>query len=371
MAPFSGDRVLWVCLGVSLVFAVRGIISDLQQVVDLTEIKHAEKEDKIISEGTEEFLKLDTLLRLSECTSYELRSAYEQLSPSTSYTIIVTNDTRALRIISQRSTKGDTRTLLLEDLRSFSKKRQGKALTALHFLVTNRALSRTSVCAYLHDIETFTALVDCLCNFLREHTEEISTTKSPILPKTRPLGELKALQILNVLLPGNVHNALEAGIISRWLNKYPFPCAAEDSPSRREDVVLLMKAWWTDDVVMSSIFDTLSNDAEASKQLRTHGLMGSIIAEHDDDDQDHDERDDDHQGYDDDDDDDGDGVYTDGDVRMVNGEDTAGPDFGAVPLRQRNQDQARRRMRREAMAISDGGRPWARENIIQRQLQDD
>lgn len=144
----------------SLVFAVRGIISDLRQVVDLTEIKHAEKEDKIISEGTEEcmylfprlaispanirpVLKLDTLLRLSECTSYELRSAYEQNSPS-HYTIIVTNGSRALRIISQRSTKGDTRALLLEDLRSFSDTRRSKALTALHFLVTNRARMQTS-----------------------------------------------------------------------------------------------------------------------------------------------------------------------------------------------------------------------------------
>lgn len=41
-------------LGISLFFAVRGIATDLRQVVDLTEIKHVEREDKIISEGTEE-----------------------------------------------------------------------------------------------------------------------------------------------------------------------------------------------------------------------------------------------------------------------------------------------------------------------------
>jgi len=43
---------------VSLFFAARGIVSDLRQVVDLTEIKHSEKEDKIISEGTEDGMKL-------------------------------------------------------------------------------------------------------------------------------------------------------------------------------------------------------------------------------------------------------------------------------------------------------------------------
>ena len=41
--------------GVSLFFAVRGIATDLRQVRDLTEIKHVdEKEDKMISEGTED-----------------------------------------------------------------------------------------------------------------------------------------------------------------------------------------------------------------------------------------------------------------------------------------------------------------------------
>lgn len=86
-------------LGVSLFFAVRGIATDLRQVVDLTEIKHVEKEDKIISEGTEEgilryiilcfigctdsflALKLDTLLKLSESTSHDLRAAYGKPAP--------------------------------------------------------------------------------------------------------------------------------------------------------------------------------------------------------------------------------------------------------------------------------------------------
>lgn len=51
------DHVLWpflTDLGISLFFAVRGIVTDLRQVVELTEIKHNEREDKIISEGTED-----------------------------------------------------------------------------------------------------------------------------------------------------------------------------------------------------------------------------------------------------------------------------------------------------------------------------
>ncbi|KAJ5628321.1 Armadillo-like helical [Penicillium lividum] len=331
MAPFSGDGVLWLCLGISLFFAVRGIATDLRQVVDLTEIKHVDREDKIISEGTEDALKLDTLLKLSSSTSHDLRAA-------------------ALRIIAERSTKGDTREILLEDLSSKNKARQGRALTALHFLVSNRALSRTSVCSRLRDLPAYTAIINCLCNFLEEHTEVTYPTTSPVLARTRPLGEKKALQILNTLLPENIPAALEAGIVTRWLTKYPFPCAL-DEPPRRQDVESLLKTWWSDDTLMSSIFHNLTTHSEGIKQLRKHGLMGSLIEEENEED------------YGDDDD--------DGDVWMVDGEDTAGSYRGSSSRRPRESnadEQALRRRRREAMVLSEGGRPLGRDDIIQRPL---
>ncbi|CAG7972478.1 unnamed protein product [Penicillium nalgiovense] len=260
---------------------------------------------------------------------------------------------RALRIISERSTKGDTRDLLLEELASRNKVQQRRALNALNFLVSNRALTRTSICSRLADIPTFTAIINCLCNLLEEHVEKTSTTNSPILPKTRPMGEKKALNILNVLLPENIPGALEAGIISRWLCRYPFPCAVAE-PSRRRDVVILMKTWWSDDVVMSSIFSSLSSHPDGIKQLRKHGLMGSMIEEND------------HDDDDDDDDDDG-----DSDVWMVDAGD-AGGSFGRTPSRRLQEgspeEQALRRRRREAMVLSDGGRPIGNDDIIQRPI---
>lgn len=51
----------------------------------------------------------------------------------------ISNNSRALRIISERSSKGETRDLLLEDLTSKDKNRRSKALNAMHFLVSNRA----------------------------------------------------------------------------------------------------------------------------------------------------------------------------------------------------------------------------------------
>ncbi|KAJ5915385.1 Armadillo-like helical [Penicillium verhagenii] len=321
--------------GISLFFAVRGIVTDLRQVSDLTEIKQVDREDKIISEGTEDALKLDTLLKLSSSTSHDLRAA-------------------ALRIIAERSTKDETREILLDDLSSKNKARQGRALTGLHFLVSNRALSRTSVCARLRDLPAYTAIINCLCNFLEEHTEVTYPTTSPVLARTRPLGEKKALQILNILLPENVPAALEAGLVTRWLTKYPFPCVL-DEPSRRRDVVVLLKTWWSDDTVMSSIVNNVTSHAEGIKQLRKHGLMGSMIEEETEQDEDGD----------------GDDEEEDSDVWMVNGEDTAGSYRGSSSRRPQEgnaDEQALRRRRREAMVLSEGGRPLGRDDIIQRPL---
>lgn len=178
--------------------------------------------------------------------------------------------------------------------------------------------------------------------------EKTSTTNSPILPKTRPMGEKKALNILNVLLPENIPDALEAGIISRWLCRYPFPCAIAE-PSRRRDVVILMKTWWSDDAVMSAIFSALSSHPDGVKQLRKHGLMGSMIEEND-----HDDEDD-----------------ADSDVWMVDA-DEAGGSFSRTPWRRLQEgsaeEQALRRRRREAMVLSDGGWPIGNDDIIQRSI---
>lgn len=320
----SSDRLLWLFLGVSLFFAVRGIAAELRQVRDLTEIKQVEKEDRIINQGTEDALKLETLLKLSESTSHDLRAA-------------------ALRIICERSTNSATRDLLLQDLASKNKEKRHQAVTAMYFLVSHRPLLRTSVSSRLKDPPTYTALVDCLCHFLEEHVEETGTTESPILPKTRPLGERKALNVLNIILQENVLAALEAGVVSRWLVKYPFPCAVAQ-PSRRQDVVLLMKTWWSDDAVMSSIISVLSSHSEGAAQLRKYGLMGSMIEEND-------------LGDDED--------YSD--LLMVDGEDMAGSrGYSARRVRDESaEEQATRRRRREAMVLSEAGHPLGSENIHQ------
>lgn len=222
---------------------------------------------------------------------------------------------------------------------------------------TQSPVSRSSVTNRLKDLPTYTALVNCLCNFLAEHTEENIKTVSPILPRTRPQGEKKALNTLDIILRENVPAALEAGVISRWLSKYPFPCTTEDEP-KRIDVVVLTKTWYTDDSVMSSIISTLSSHQEGVSQLRKYGLMGSRMAEHT------------HSVYDDeigDEYDHDDGSENDSDVWMVGGEETAGLPLWAGGRRRQEgtaEEQELRRQRREAMVFSESGRPLGRDDII-------
>ncbi|KAH8701138.1 hypothetical protein BGW36DRAFT_292977 [Talaromyces proteolyticus] len=324
MAFRSNISLLWLCLGASLSFiAYRRVIRDLYEVRKLTEIRHDENDERMISQGTEDALKLDTLQKLTESPTYELRGA-------------------SLRILSERATKEASRDLLLEDLKSKNKKRRDRALTAIHFLVSSRALARSSSPLRLKDHPTFEALIDCLCNFIAEHTEETGTTNSPILPKTRPPGEKKALAVLNIILAENIPAALEAGIIRRWLSRYPFPCL-HDSDYRGKDLVVLMKTYWSDDTLMSSIVTTLLNSMEAVRQLRRFGLIWTLLEDEDQDD-------------------------VDSDVWMVNGDDTAGRSRVAERLRLSDEsleEQALRRRRREAMVFGEAGRPLGDENIIQ------
>ena len=212
-------------------------------------------------------------------------------------------------------------------------------------LISRSIVSRTSVLSRLQDLQTYTALVDCLCNFLDEHVEETTKTVSHILPKTRPLGERKALRVAALIVSEDVPAALDAGIVSRWLCKYPFPCALAN-PSRRQDVVLLMKTYWSDDPLMSSLIGVIASHPDGVRQLRKYDLMGSMIAENDQDDDDDD---------------------LESDVWMIDGDETAGtrrPSERRLP-EESPEEQALRRRRREAMVLSEGGRPLGTENIIQ------
>ena len=191
--------------------------------------------------------------------------------------------------------------------------------------------------------KTYNALIDCLCNLIPEHSSTTPTEYKCVTQALRPQAERTALIILCRLLRDNLIDALSAGIVTRWLSKYPFGGSTTDEAVRREAVHQL-KTFTSDDILMCEVIFRLDNFAEGRKQLRRCGLIGSAIGEND---------------------------GNEGDTWMVDGEDTAGGGLvaGAGSRRVREEsaeEQALRRRRREAMVFSEGGGPLGRENIIQR-----
>lgn len=95
---------------------------------------------------------------------------------------------------------------------------------------------------------------------------------------------------------------------------------------------------------MSAVISALASHPDGAKQLRKYDLMGSMLEENDHDDDD-----------------------TDSDVWMIDGDETAGVRrySGRRIQEESPEEQALRRRRREAMVLSEGGRPLGNENIIQ------
>ncbi|KAI5289549.1 hypothetical protein KEM54_003686 [Ascosphaera aggregata] len=122
------------------------------------------------------------------------------------------------------------------------------------------------------DQDSLHALVDCLCNFLQEHDRTYSAYEARRVPKTRPPGETKALQIMNAIIPNNVSTAIQAGVVSRWLVRYPFPPV--DSPDRH-GIRNLIQYCYSYDTDMATILSVLGTHIDGSRQLRKHGLLSA------------------------------------------------------------------------------------------------
>lgn len=191
--------------------------------------------------------------------------------------------------------------------------------------------------------ETYEAIIDCLCNFLPSHQKQNGQCNEYTNFKTRTRAEKDALIVLGRILPYNMSQALGAGIVRRWLAQYPF-CGSSAPEARKVDAVKQLKTWNTEDTLMCDILHMIHSAPEGLKELRKHRLAGSASRETDDE---------------------------EGDTLMIGGEDTAGLVMGSIArgrrIREESiEEQALRRRRREAMVISEGGRPLGRDDIIQR-----
>ena len=144
----------------------------------------------------------------------------------------------------------------------------------------------------------------------------------------------------------NPDGALCAGVIDRWLSK--FPIDGTDTPEARNiEIVQRLKSGQSEDILLSRIIGLLCNEAEGRRQLRKYGLIGSAMDEAQDEDGD---------------------VVMASPQEMLEQMEMEGWSGAGVPRvhEESVEEQALRRRRREAMVISDDGEPLGRENIIQR-----
>ena len=349
MLMHADDRLLWIIVGSGLLIAAKAIPYYLRYIRTITEVSHDEIPSKGRCEDAEDALKLSTLEKLAAGPSYKLRAS-------------------ALRIIADRSIKDTTRRLLLRDLASKDSSRREQALHALWFLLSESSLKTIPEIGQGITLDTsaFAAIVECLVNLLPLHENgppvraDNPTASSPLLPHNRPASETLALLILRKLLTSqSVTSALSAGLVSRWLNRYPFPCALPQNGGYRQDVVPLFKKWGQDDPLMASIMAGITQHSEGLKQLYQHGLIGSLSGEAEVD------------------------IGGIDDVFMANSENTAGippvSSGGPSPpvsawsrrppdLSSNQAERAVRQRRREAAVYSEGNEPLTQDNIFQRQL---
>ena len=285
----TDDRLLWLAVAIGLAVASIYIPTTLRHVRKITEV-HEDDDRKKLSNDAEAALKPEVLRVLVDGPSHELRAS-------------------AIKIVVARALKDDAKKILLCDLASNNVDGRVKAINAMHLVLFSRLMVNDSPMTGTEvfcDLPGFTAVVDALVNCLPLHKIAPAPGSlrkptqvpargtgpvSPLLPPNRPADETRLMQILQELLRCALNEstdglslALQAGVVKRWLRKYPFPCASPSNSHlgfNRSDVVSLFRidSWASDDPLMLRIMVLLGRDPEAMKQLRAIGIRGSDYKE--------------------------------------------------------------------------------------------
>jgi len=168
--------------------------------------------------------------------------------------------------------------------------------------------------------------------------------------KVRDAPEKTVLQLLYHFASTQLQPALREGLVSRWLAHYPYG-GAPSSDILRVQTVADLRRGATEDGDMNQILIMLDRDPDGRRQLRKYGLIDSAMGEILDEEEDVMGVGLVHVGV-------GGGMQrrTLRPIRHVNS--------GARVREENAEEQALRRMRREAMVLSDGGGPLGSADII-------
>ncbi|KAK5072691.1 hypothetical protein LTR64_004835 [Lithohypha guttulata] len=275
-----GDRILWtaiICTGIAVYWYVPYY---LHHVKDLAAVKSPELKipEPRLQQDAEASIKLSSLAELARGPNHNLTAS-------------------AIRLTASRFVKdAKAKKTLLRDLSSKDWHRRDRAINAFRLLLSHPALKEGDTRQHFLNQPTHAAFIAALVNLLPEHEPEIKfqVPASPIRPSHRPAHERSVLDLLLILLEEprsygengfyifDAQPAINAGIITKWLIKYPFPCIMPETRRynfRRSDVCRLLEpdVWGSDDPQMSRLVQMLVKLPSGARQLADAGLRTSSL----------------------------------------------------------------------------------------------
>lgn len=280
MASNAGDKLLWTALVASSIAAYWFIPAYLYHVKDLAAVQAPEPKPtkpQLINDA-EAAISPSTIAELVDGPSYNIASS-------------------AIRLAARQFVKdSEAKRGLLQDLSSKEWHRRDRAVNALQLLLQHSALKESRTIRHFVDGPTFSALVTALVNLLPEHKRKRdveATPPSPVRPPYRPAHERLILEFVYILLDEHRNlgtngyyvvdatPAIHAGIITRWLKHYPFPCTLPENRKynfKRRDIVRLLETGWAEeDYLMSRVVQLLSKMPLGARQLADAGLKSPSI----------------------------------------------------------------------------------------------
>ena len=195
-------------------------------------------------------------------------------------------------------------------------------------------LSSMAPVTYMYTLP-FKAVVTCLCNILDDY-EIPDDFKNYTTHSIRTQSEWDALHIVIRMFPWPITSALHAGLVTRWLKRYPFGGSCS-SVEQKRTIIQKLSLNETEDAPMSFIVHKVVNDPLGRAELVACDLLSQRVR------------------------------------RLLDEKEQAeSSSFPTMMGRGRRireeslEEQALRRRRREAMVLHEGRGPLERSDIIQR-----
>ncbi|KAE9381505.1 hypothetical protein N431DRAFT_490869 [Stipitochalara longipes BDJ] len=318
MSPAAQDRLFIFGLGLAT-FAVVGVMRQmLAYYRDTAVVSPPENKPQYITQEVEDSLKLSTLDKLLDSPNFCIQ------------------ETTAIIICERALHDGPTIDVLLWYITRPDHRLREKGIRALTMMMNS------STVKMIERPDTYAALVKCLEYCVKDypHNEFDPDWDNWTLRDVVEQGCLLILiQLVDKFGPEGL---VKARFVERWLAKEPWG-DKEDTNLSLNFATALRKG-----NRLSQLLDPLFSDPVGRKQMIKAKLVPPALETDL-------------------------SLLEEGDVKMVDGEGTAGEDFDGMFVESRrrrdqtSEEEHMRRRHREAMVLNDGTRPLGRSDIIQRE----